>query len=351
MSVEEFIREMPKAELRLNLEGIFRKDTLLMIAEQNEIRSTVKKFDDWVALLAKPDVGRIDETVQFVSQWLQLSDDLVRIVYDLGVMLAKQNVKYVEVTVNPVLFMQTGMTFEEFIGVLNDGRDRAERGWGIRINWILSIPWDEPRRADETVRWATNVSGKRAGIVGVCLSGLDNAQPVGQFARAFTNAKKKFLPTAAFSGEKMGAEGVASVLEELQPNRLIDARGAEESPEVLDTLVSQSVPVDVCLSRGVKLGWYKTYSDHPVKRLYDENVKLTLSSHMPSYYDTSISEEYQHLVDEVGMSIDELEDIALNAIRYSFMNEEEKPAMLSEFQQEYARLREAHIASASEATS
>ncbi|MEQ8673396.1 MAG: hypothetical protein RLP44_03025 [Aggregatilineales bacterium] len=348
MSVSEFIQKMPKAELRLRLEGIFRKDTLLMIAEQNEIRATVKKFDDWVTRLDEPDGSKIDETVQFVSQWLQAPDDLSRIVYDLGVILSKQNVKYVEVIVNPVLFMQSGMTFDEFMGVINDGRDRAERGWGIRINWLLNIPWDEPRRADDTVRWATNASGKKAGIVGIILSGDDSTQPVGQFARAFTNAKKKFLPTAAFVGQKLGAEGVGEVIQELEPTRLVDARGVESESDIIEKIVSNNISVDVCLARGVKLGWYKSYAEHPIKRLYDENVKLTLSSDMPSYYGTSITDEYEHLVNEVGLTIEELEEIALNAVRFSFLPDEDKEAMLNDFQQEYARLKDELIVSKSE---
>lgn len=343
MSVKDYIDAMPKVALRVRLEGIYRKETLLMIAEQNDIASTVKKFEKQTALLDDPSPNQFDELIQTVGGWLQHPDDLVRLVYDMGVLLAKQNVKYAEVYVNPSLHMLANMTFDDFIRTLNDGRDRVERGWGVRIQWIINIPRNEPRRSDEALRWASSATGRHGGIVGIALSGSADSQPIGQFERAFVNAKKKEVQTASFAGDKNSVSDVQETLEILHPDRLLDGWGILESSDLADQVVSEEIPVDFALSRAVRLGFVADYDKLPLRQLYDDNFKLTISADMPSIYQTTLSDEYLLAVEKGGLSIEELEEIALNAIAYSFLSEDDKAQMREEFLQEYKRLRDEYL--------
>ncbi len=347
MSIEEYILAMPKAELRIHLEGIFRAQTLLLIAEQNEVQSNVKKFDNWVELINSPDAKRMDETVKQAASWLQIPEDISRIVYDLGVMLSKQNIKYVEVAVNPALHQQSSMSFDDFMEALNDGRDRAQRGWGIQIKWLLNISREEPRRADEIVRWATNVTGRKSGVAGIILTGDETAQPIGQFVRAFTTAHKKDCPTVATIGDKLDADGVQTTIEELEPERLAGVPNLETSPELIKMVSDNNISVDLCLAQAVQLKWTDSYETHPVRKLYDENIVVTISSLMPSYFGETLNDAYLRLVNECGMSLEELEEIALNAVKCSFLPDEEKQELLNTFESAYVDLKETYITSAS----
>jgi adenosine deaminase len=235
------------------------------------------------------------------------------------------------------------MTFDDFMQAVNDGRDRVERGWGVRIQWLINIPRNEPRRADEALRWAGSVGGKKSGIAGIVLSGKEDLQPSGQFERAFVNAQKKDVGTAVFAGDVSRAEGVQVAVDVLKPDRLLDGWGAWNSPELVDKLVNDAIPVDLALSRALKLGWVNSYEEISLRQIYDENIKLTLSSDMPSIYQTSLTDEYMIALEKSGLSVDELEEIALNAITYSFLSDAHKAQMREEFQQEYQRLRGEHL--------
>lgn len=343
MAIEDFIRAIPKVELRVRLEGVFRKDTLMLIAEQNDVPSNIKKFENWVALLDDPDYQRLSETIQTVGEWAQHPDDLTRLVYDLGVILARQNIKYAEVIVDPLLHMQPTMSFDKFMETLNDGRDRAERGWKIKLRWILNIRRDQPRRADEIVRWAASSAGTKGGVVAVVLSGDETAQPVGQFVRPFATAHKKEVARVIYVGDQKKAETIPDVVEELQPNRLLDARGIEDSPESLTLLEKHDIVLNMCPTRALRMGWIDSYDAHPVRSLYDNNVKLTISADMPSYFQTTLSDEYIALVTHNGFTRDEIEELVLNSIRHSFMNDDEKEEMLSEFKKAFEHLRMEYI--------
>ena len=113
-------------------------------------------------------------------------------VYDIGVVLSKAKVIYAEICVAPSEFMQTSsMSIDVFINALNDGRDRALRAWGVDMSWVLCIPCENPRVGDDVARWATSAAAKSGNVVALGLIGEENAQPVGQFKRAFATAHKK----------------------------------------------------------------------------------------------------------------------------------------------------------------
>ncbi len=344
MSVESFVRAMPKVELHVHLEGAIQKERLLVIAEHNEIAEQLKHFNQWVALLDKPDFSRLYETIQTTMQWLRHPDDLTHVAYELGVWLARQNVRYAEVSVNPIYFTESGWTFEQVLTALNDGRDRAERGWGVKMRWILTIGRDQPRHADEIVRWASSSTAQNGGVVGIDVGGPEGVQPIGQFERAFRAAAKKNIHHSVHAGEKTRPQDVLETLQQLIPTRLMDGWGSGESPEIRQFLVDNSIPVNLCLKRPVCYGQIDSYAAYPLRRLLDDDVTVILASDLPSYYHTSLNDEYLAAVQHCDLDIEELQQIALNAVNASQLSAEAKVAMIENFQQEYAALAAEHLA-------
>jgi adenosine deaminase len=344
MSLASYVQAIPKVELVLSLEGAMQRNSLLKIAEANEISATLKHFNDWVALLSNPDYKRLSELARVSSSWLQVADDIMRVVYDVGVFLSKQKVRYAEIAVNPALYEGTGLSFEDFIAALNGGRDRAKRAWGVDMAWILTIPREEPRRADDYARAATALSARKNGIVALGLSGREETQPVGQFERAFHGAEKKGVPRVVRAGDGLRAEGVLAAIETLLPNRLLDARGVQESPEAIKRIVEQQIAVGVSVTRALRHGWISDAAEFPLRQLYDEGITVVLGTEMPSLYRTTLVDEYMQAVEKGGLSLDELDEVALNAVRASFLPDEEKAVLLEQFQAEYARLRAEHVA-------
>lgn len=332
---------MPKAELHVHLEGALRPDTLALIAEQNEIETTSKHFRQWMQLVREPDYTRLSEITAAVTKWLQHADDITRVVYELGVQLDKQNVRYAEVCVDPTRFADI-LTFEQFLAAINDGRDRAQRAWGVRLAWLLCIPRDNPRSADEIARWATSATARRSGVVGMGLYGSEDAQPVGQFERAFRTAEKKGVARLAHAGDALGAEGVREALAALEPDRIALGWGDWHTPETVDLLLAREMVADLTMTRTVRLNpavaGYSGLSY--VRDLYDAGVALVISSGLPALLGTSLTDEYLALHTHLGFSLDEIQDIALNAVRASQLAPEEKQALLDEFSAEYERLAE-----------
>jgi adenosine deaminase len=342
MSIESFVRAMPKVELNLQLEGALEKDTLLIIAEENDVPTSLKHFSQWAGLLDRPDYAHLDQLIQTVTQWIQQPEDLTRLVYDLGVALAKQNICYAEVAVNPLYYTEIGLTFEQFLNAINDGRDRVKRAWNVRIDWLLIVPRDQPRKADDVVRWATSTAAKKGYVLGITLAGREGAQAFEEFERSFRTAQKKELPRVVRAGDIFAGEEVLEAIQRLQPDRLADGWGTADAPDVIQLLLDNHIALDVCMAHSLCMGQVATYGDYPLRHLYDEGIDLNLSSGMPSLYKTNLSQEYLAAVEHCGFSIGELEELALRAVDSSLMADEEKQTLKSQFAEDYSRLHEEH---------
>ncbi len=340
MSIAQFIQAMPKVELFVQLEGAVQKKTLQMIAEQNEVAESLRHFQDWLNLLDKPDYKRLHEIIKVVGGWLVEPEDLTRLAYDVGTTLARQNVKYAEVCVNTMAYSQLQISPDEFLAAINDGRDRAQRAWGIELAWVFTVPRDEPRRADEIARWIGSITARRGNALGMGLTGRENIQPVEQFERAFKSVERKSIPRVVRAGDALGLEGVEKAIQALAPNRLLDAWGLASSPELMNAVADRQIGVGVNLTRAVKQGWIDNVSEYPLRTLYDADVPVFLGSDMPALLHTTLNEQYQLAVEQCGMGVDEVITMSLNAVRASFLPDERKAEMAQAFEAQYAELRE-----------
>lgn len=349
MSVREFIKAIPKVDLNIQLTGALNRDTLLMISDQNGIPSEIKHFESWVELLDSPDYDRLDEIAEFTGKWVKYPEDIARVVYDLGVSLSKQNIRYAEVSIAPSYFVDNDyMGIEAFIEALNDGRDKALRGWNVDMAWIFCVPRDNPRVGDDVARWATGATARRGNVIGLGLIGQEDAQPVGQFRRAFNTARKKDLFTVAHAGSTIGSDGIAPALEELEPHRLTDSWGLHDDKDTRDLVIEADLPVIVSLSRAEKLGFVEQVSDYPLQALFDDNVKITLSSGMPSLYQTNLIDELTFAHEKCGLEINEVVELMRRSIQYSFMDDDAKADMLKTFESDVETAQEQYLKPAEE---
>ncbi len=343
MTLESLIEALPKVDLGLQFEGAIPKQTLLMIAEQNEF-AAVKGFANQAKALDAPDYHKLHDLLNTVTQWIRHPDDLSRAVYDVGVSLAKQNVRYAEISISPITYMANGWTFEQFAEALNDGRDRAQRGWKVRLAWVLAIPREEPRRSDEITRWAMSATGRKNGVVALGLVGREDLQPVGQFERAFRSAEKKEFPRVAQAGgSKLGLNGLVEAVRVLKPDRLLCGETLPAAAELIAALQETGAVLDVVPKQALLFGQIHNYADYPLRGLLEAGVPVTISSRMPALFRTTLNKEYLALVEQGILTLDELEAIALNAVRHSLLPTEERSAMLAEFEARYAELRAEHL--------
>jgi adenosine deaminase len=344
MSITRYIDLMPKADLNVSFEGTIRRSTWQLLAEQNEIASTMKPkaYRTLMETLENPKPSQFLDLTRQLGQWIRYPDDLTRLVYDVGIVLSKQNIRYAEVHISPSACMTAGMSFDAFINALEDGRDRVQRGWNVVIRWILTVARDEPRKADETIRWAASATARKHSVVGFGLLGPEDAQPIGQFERAFQTAQKKEVMTIVRVGDVYGLDGINEVFEMMTPNRLIDGYGLIDSSEIIEKMITDSIPLVLSPLQAVKRG-FDGEDTFPLESYYKTHIPLTLSGEFTEWLDISLTDEYHHAVDQGVLSVNALNEMVLNTIRFSLADDELKQTLIDEIEQSFDELGDEYL--------
>ena len=346
--LHEFAQAMPKVELHVHLEGAIEPATVLKLARRRNL-----------PLPAEDEAGlrewyRFRDFIHFIQVYLTIQnllrspDDFELITYDFGREMARQNIRYAEVTFTPYthLWQNKGVEPDDMIEGLEAGRLAAARDFGVEIAWVLDIPrnlsFDGDRytaaASDPTVEMA--LAWRERGVVALGLGGNEAGAPPEPFAHAFEAARAGGLHSVPHAGELMGPESVWGALRALGAERIGHGVRSIEDPDLIDYLVEHQIPLEVNPTSNICLGVYPDFASHPLRRLWDMGVYVTVNSDDPPLFNTTLNQEYQSLIDHFGFDADDLERVVLNALRASFLSEERKAAMENEFRAEFARLRQ-----------
>jgi adenosine deaminase len=338
MTIERFVRGMPKVEVNLQFEGAIQHETLIVIAEQNDVPFKNKRFKNWVKQLEQVEYASLNDLIKEVSKWVQQPEDFTRIVYEIGVSLAKQNVQYAEIGFAPSLYADNGLTFEQLLTALNDGRERVQRAWNVQLRWIINGLRDEPQSIDDAIKWASGSAGVKGGIVGIGLTGREGRGWADSFERPFRTAQKKNLLRIVNLPD--GSLPVSAVIERFEPDRVEIGLATAADQESIQTITDRQTAVGICMAQGIAKGSITTYDAFPLRRLVDDGSVVHIGAGMPVFYRTTLTQEYLAALQYGGLAVHELEQISLNALQASFMPDERKAEMRQAFKEVYASLRD-----------
>ena len=328
MTETGLIRALPGVELFLQLEGDWKTERLLTIADQNGRLEAPEAHAAWRQRLNRPDPAERFSLMAETSRWLEYEDDVALVVYETGLSLARQNVCYAELHVNPAHFTGQRWSMDRLLEALNDGRRRVEVAWKVKLRWVLNVFRDQPRHADDAVRLAGSEAGRLAGVVGMCLGGPEGAHPPGQFERAFRTAARKGIPTALHAnGDPESSASLREELELLQPQRLIGGLAAAGDAQLMASLAEQELPVVFTMGEALALGLVESREAYPLQRLVDEGLRLMPSAAMPAAYGASHVDEQLAVAEHCGPGVEELQRMILNAADACWLPDDEKDAL------------------------
>jgi len=342
MSLRDFVREMPKVELHVHLEGSIAPATLLTLAQRNGVALPA---DDAAGLREFYRFTDFDHFIQVyiaISKCLQTLDDFALIAYEFGVEMARQRIRYAEVTFTPhTSVANTGLPFREILGALNEGRRRAGEEFGVQFQWVLDIVRDDPDSRFQVAEWASSAIDQ--GVVGFGLGGTEKGHPPEWFADAYDVAREAGLHSVPHAGEVAGPESVWGAIRALGAERLGHGVRSVEDPALVEYLMEHQVPLEVCPTSNLCLGVYSSYGEHPIRWLWDRGIYVTVNSDDPPMFNTNLVGEYQALAEHLGFDDADLARLSLNAIEASFLPAETKAELAMTFQSEFAELRSRYL--------
>lgn len=299
------LRDLPKAELHLHLEGSAEPETLreldpaLTLAEIDE-RYRYGDFQGFV------------EGFKWVLERLKEPEDFALVARRLLSRLAAENVRYAEITLSAGVNL---LRRQDFAGIFEAVRREAETS-PVRVRWILdAIRQLGAEHAREVAELAAGFSDQ--GVVGFGIGGIEELGPAEWFDEVFAFARSQGLHLTAHAGETMGPESVWAALG-LGAERIGHGIRAVEDPTLLIHLREHGIPLEICVSSNVATGAVARLAEHPVRRIFEAGVPIVVSTDDPGMFRTTLTREYELLRDQFGFTQEELRGLAESSFRYAF---------------------------------
>ena len=303
--MDDFLAEMPKSELHLHLEGAVEPETLHELDPATPIEELRAIYD-------YTDFDGFLKAFGAVGKRLRTPEDYALVTRRLLERLDAQNVRYAEIILAAGVVLWKG---QEFGPVFDAVRDAAA-GSRVEVRWILdAVRQFGVEQAMQVAEFAAERVG--SGVVAFGIGGSEERGPAGWFSEVFAFAKRAGLRLTAHAGESMGPESVWAALR-LGAERIGHGIAAAEDPALMRHLCENDIPLEISITSNLMTGVVKRLEDHPVRRLYDAGVPITLNTDDPAMFDCTLAGEYRLAERQFGFTEKELRGIAENGFRYAF---------------------------------
>ena len=317
-----FIAGLPKAELHLHIEGSLEPELMFTLAQRNGV--------------AIP-FGSVEE-VRAAYDFSNLQDFLDIYYQGMGVLITEQdftdltaaylkrahadNVRHVEIFFDPQGHTERGVAFETVISGITRALDDARAQHGITSKLIMCFlrhlsEAEAEATLDKALPWLDRIDG-------VGLDSSEVGHPPSKFTRVFARARALGLKIVAHAGEEGPPEYVYEALDLLKVDRIDHGNRSLEDPALVARLAAEGMTLTVCPLSNLKLCVVDNITEHPLKKMLDAGLSVTVNSDDPSYFGGYVGANYQEVADALGLSKADLVTLARNSFTGSFLGADEK---------------------------
>jgi adenosine deaminase len=319
--------DIPKTEIHCHLEGAIRTQTIIDIAKEynlklpaynvNELDKHVKVYDQMQSLEA------VLKAFAIFQNSITSPEVVERIAWELFEDSAKQNIKLFEVRFSPDwAFHGHNLDWDACLESLLRARERAEKEFDMAIGYItITSRSMGPASCVKTIDWAIR---HREHILGIDLADSERDFPLSEFVQPVKKAKDAGLKVTVHTGEDTPASFIKETIELANPDRIGHGIHAIEDMQVVALLKKRGIPLEVNPWSNYLTNSVRTIEEHPLKKLFDLGVKVTINSDDPEVLETNLNNEYRIAHEVLGMSMDEIATCNRSAYEASFLPEEAK---------------------------
>jgi len=339
MTLTDFIREMPKVELHVHLQGATQPETWLELAKRNNVPLRASTVEEMREVFTFTDFRHFIDTYIHVVKTLVTPDDLELMAREFLKNQAAQNIVYSEVTYTPRLstIRDAGINREQLAAV-NRARAWSEAELGASMGLVIDIPREVTADdAEYYADWA--LMGYGNGVVAFGIGGYEPGHPPSKYARTFARVYEAGIPCVPHAGETVGPESIWNALEVCKPVRIGHGVRCVEDPRLVEHLRETQIPLEVSPTSNVLLKVFPSLAEHSLPRLMEAGLYVTINSDDPPMFNTTLTDEYIKCAATFGWDAERIEGLVMNGLRASFLPDKRKAQMERGFKDEFGRLR------------
>jgi adenosine deaminase len=322
--------ELPKAELHLHIEGTLEPEMVFALAERNGIELPFESVEVLTNRLQFTDLQSFLDLYYACSEVLREEQDF----YDLAAAYLRkahtQGLRHIEMFFDPQAHTVRGVSVDTVIDGLKRALDDAFAEFGITGGLILCFLRDLPVESAFAALEAVADRALAGDIIGVGLDSAEVGYPPEIFEQVYVRARELGLHCVAHAGEEGGPEYVEGALDVLKCERIDHGIRALQNPALVERLRASQVPLTVCPLSTVRLRGVDTMAEHPLPRMLEAGLLVTINSDDPSYFGGYVGDNYIAVQETFGFSDAAMAALAMNSVAASFAPAGRKAALRGE---------------------
>jgi len=333
--MEKFIKEIPKAELHLHIEGTFEPKLMFDIAKRNGIEipfASVEEIEKAYQFDCLQDF--LDIYYQGAGVLLH-EQDFYDLCFSYLTKCAEQNIRHTEIMFDPQTHTERGVPFSVVIKGIHRACEDAEKKWGISSLLIMSYL----RHLSEEDAFTTlkqSLPFKEL-ITAVGLDSSEKGNPPSKFKNVFKASVNEGYIPLAHAGEEGDADYIWEALDILKIKRIDHGNNSMQDENLIATIVEKDIALTVCPLSNQALQVVPDLSTHPLKKMMDLGIKVTVNSDDPAYFGGQVNQNYIEIQKALDLTKKDIYELAKNSFEYSLASDELKEIYLSELERFYLK--------------
>jgi adenosine deaminase len=304
-------KSFPKVELHLHLEGAADPAFVRGLAAEKSI--DIRSIFDGNGAYKYNGFREFLAVYEAATLAIKNPEDFKRLTQSVLENLAEHNVVYAETFVSPDFCGGRDLgAWSEYLAAMQEAHVD-----GVTLKGIVTcIRHFGPDKARETARCAAKTAGDW--LVGFGMAGAEDAGTAGDFSYAFDMARDAGLRLTSHAGEWGGAQSIWDTLQDLNVERIGHGVHAINDPKLVDYLAETGIVLEVNPGSNVALGVYPSLAEHPIAKLRDAGVKVTVSTDDPPFFNTTMTSEFEKLASVFGWGVDDFKQLNQTALEAAF---------------------------------
>jgi adenosine deaminase len=320
--LHEQMIKFPKVDLHRHLEGSILPETFIEIArtyggslpanEVEALRPLIQMVND------PPGFHSFLNKFKIFRCFYPCREAIEEIAYRAVREAAEDAVKYLELRYSPTHFACSGRFSEQDVVYwIQRAIDHASRDFAIIVIPIATISRDYGvALAEQTLKM---ISGLKQGyFYGLDLAGDEINNPAQPFSHVFTRAKDSGLKLSIHAGEAGGVENIYQAVEEFRAARIGHGIRAADDEALMELLKKRNILLEICLTSNLQTGVASDIKNHPIKRLMEYGVPVSLNTDDPAISGITLTDEYLKALQELNFTVEDLKMLNRDALAHAF---------------------------------
>ena len=333
--MEAFIQGLPKAELHLHIEGSFEPQLMFDIAKRNNISipyDSVEQIEQAYRFNCLQDF--LDIYYQGASVLLY-EQDFYDLTYSYLQKCAEQNVRHTEIMFDPQTHTERGVEFETVIKGISRACSDAKKK--LKVNSLLIMSYLRHLTEEDAFKTLSDSLPFKKLITAVGLDSSEKGNPPSKFIHVFKASVMEGYIPLAHAGEEGDADYVWEALDLLKINMIDHGNNALQDPDLIEEIIKRDIALTVCPLSNKALKVVPDLKYHPLKKMMDLGLKVTVNSDDPAYFGGQVNQNYLEIHEALNLSKFDLYLLAKNSFQYALISDKLKKSYLSELDAYYRK--------------